>query len=155
AARIEAEEAAVALAAKEFYPDFEFMGRYDNFWTNVEQRPQVGMYMNIPLNQSRRRAAVDEALHRLNKLRAEYDAQVDSIRSDVEAGFAGLVGSDKTVRLYAGRIIPTAEENVTATSAGYEAGSVDFLRLIAAERQLIELKEKHQESLTEYHRRRA
>src|SRR5262249_45435515 len=100
AARIEAEQAAVAPAAREFYPDFEFMGRYDNFWTNVEQRGQVGMYMNIPLNQSRRKAAVDEALYRLNKLKAEYDAQVDSIRSDVEGGFARLEGSSKIVRLY-------------------------------------------------------
>jgi len=155
AARIEAEQAAVALAAREFYPDFEFMGRYDNFWTNVEQRGQVGMYMNIPLNQSRRKAAVDEALYRLNKLKAEYDAQVDSIRSDVEGGFARLEGSSKIVRLYSSEIIPAAEQNVASASAGYEAGNLDFLRLVEAERQLISLKEKQQEAIATYHSRRA
>jgi outer membrane protein TolC len=155
AARIQAEEASVALAVKEFYPDFELMGRYDNFWTNIEQRGQVGMYMNIPLNQRRRRAAVDEALLRFQKMRAEYDAQIDSIRGDVEAGFARLMGSQKTVRLYESTIIPTAEQNVDSANAGYEAGTIDFLRLVEAERQLIGLLEKQQEAIAAYHSRRA
>ena len=58
AARIESEKTAAALACKEFYPDFELMGRYDRFWTDKEQRPQVGLNMNIPLNQAKRHAAV-------------------------------------------------------------------------------------------------
>ena len=155
AARIAAEEASVALAAKEFYPDFEFMGRYDNFWTNVEQRGQIGMYMNIPLNQRRRRAAVDEALHRLMKMKAEYDAEVDSLRADVEAGFARLAGSDQTVRLYESTIIPAAAQNVDSATAGYEAGNVDFLRLVEAQRQLIELLQKQQDAIAIYHSRHA
>ena len=154
-ARIRAEEASVALAAKEFYPDFEFMGRYDAFWTNVEQRGQVGMYMNIPLNQRRRRAAVDEALHRLAKMRAEYDSEVDALRGDVEAGFARLQGSERTVRLYENTIIPAAEQNVESANAGYEAGNLDFLRLVEAERQLIGLLEKQQEAIATYYSRRA
>src|SRR6185369_7882481 len=66
AARIAAEQNSVALACKEFYPDFEFMGRYDAFWTDHEQRPQVGMNVNVPLNQCRRQAAVREAMFRLS-----------------------------------------------------------------------------------------
>ena len=64
------------------------MGRYDQFWTDVEQRPQVGMNVNMPLNQSRRNAAVREATFRLSKMQAEYEQQVDNIRHDVEAGLA-------------------------------------------------------------------
>ena len=59
AARVQAEQSAVALACKEFYPDFEVMGRYDRFWTDREQRPQFGLNMNVPLKPieaSRRRA---------------------------------------------------------------------------------------------------
>jgi len=155
AARIQAEQAAVALAAKEFYPDFEFMGRYDNFWTAIEQRAQVGMYVNIPLNQSRRQAAVREAIFRVNKMQAEYASQADSARNEVEAGFSRLEGSQKTVRLYLQSILPAAELNVSAADAGYEAGRIDFLRLVEAERQLIGLQEQYQEAVTQYHRRRA
>ena len=155
AARIRAEQAAVALACKEFYPDFEFMGRYDQFWTDVVQRPQVGMYVNIPLNQSRRQAAVREAIFRVSKMQAEYDSQVDGVRNDVQAGFARLDGSRKTVRLYAETTLSAAEANVASANAGYEAGRVDFLRLVEAQRQLIGLQEKYQEAVAEYHRRHA
>src|SRR5262245_11733479 len=154
-ARIEAEQASVALAMKEFYPDFEIMGRYDQFWTDVVQRSQAGLYFNIPLNQSRRHAAVCEAMFRASKMRAEYDAQVDAIRSDVQAGYARLEGSHRNVRLYDTSLLPKAEENVASAYAGYEAGTVDFLRLVAAERQLIELQEKYQEAVTDYYRRLA
>lgn len=155
AARIRAEQAAVALALKEFYPDLELMGRYDQFWTDVVQRSQVGMYLNIPLNQSRRQAAVREAIFRVNKMQAEYDSQVDGVRNEVQAGFARLEGGYKTARLYSDTILPAAEANVAAASAGYEAGKIDFLRLVEAERQLIGLQEKSQEAIAEYHRRRA
>jgi outer membrane protein TolC len=154
-ARIEAEQASVSLAMKEFYPDFEIMGRYDQFWTDVVQRSQAGLYFNIPLNRSRRHAAVCEAMFRVSKMRSEYDAQVDAIRSDVQAGYARLEGSRRNVRLYDTSLLPKAEENVSAAYAGYEAGTVDFLRLVAAERQLIELQEKYQEAVTDYYRRLA
>jgi len=155
ASRIAAEQAAVALAVKEYYPDFEFMGRYDQFWTDVVQRSQVGMYVNIPLNQSRRKAAVCEAMFRVNRMQAEYDAQVDSIRNEVQAAHARLEASLETVRLYVQTILPKAHANVESANAGYIATKVDFLRLVEAERQLIELQEKHQDAVAEYHRRRA
>jgi outer membrane protein TolC len=155
AARIQAEQASVALACKEYYPDFEFMGRYDQFWTDVEQRPQVGMNVNVPLNQTRRKAAVREAMFRLSRMQAEYDQQVDNIRHDVEAGLARLEGSHQTVSLYESRILPAATANVESANAGYVAGTVDFLRLIEAQRELIELQEKHQIALADYQRRRA
>lgn len=155
AARIQAEQANLALACKEFYPDFEFMGRYDQFWTDVEQRPQIGMNMNVPLNLARRNAAVREATFRLSKMQAEYDQQVDNILHDVEAGLARLDGSRQKVALYTDRILPAARANVESANSGYVAGAVDFLRLIEAQRELIELQEKHQEAIAEYHRRRA
>ncbi|MGQ0634821.1 MAG: TolC family protein [Planctomycetaceae bacterium] len=155
ASRLQAEQAAVELACKEFYPDFEFMGRYDQFWTDVEQRPQVGMNMNIPLNQSRRRAAVREATCRLAKMQAEYQQQIDNILHDVQAAYARAEGSRQTVQLYADKILPKAQENVEAATSGYEAGTIDFLRLIEAQRELLGLREKQQAAIAEYHRRRA
>ncbi|MSR56083.1 MAG: TolC family protein [Planctomycetaceae bacterium] len=153
--RIQAEQSSLALACKEFYPDFEFMGRYDQFWTDVEQRPQVGMNVNVPLNQTRRKAAVREAMFRLNRMQAEYQQHVDSIRQDVEMGLARLDGSRRTVALYTDRILPKARENVESATSGYEATTLDFLRLIEAQRELIELQEKHQAAIADYHRRRA
>jgi outer membrane protein TolC len=155
AARIQAEQASVALACKEFYPDFEFMGRYDQFWTDVEQRPQLGMNVNIPLNQSRRKAAVHEAMYRLSKMQAEYEQEADNVRHDVQTAFVRVDASRRNVRLYARKIPPAAESNIASANAGYVAGNVDFLRLIEAQRELLELREKQQQAIAEFHRRHA
>lgn len=155
ASRIQAEHAAVALACKEYYPDFEFMGRYDSFWTDHEQRPQVGLNINIPLNHERRRAAVCEAMFKVSKMQAEYDQRVDNIRHDVQTAHARLEESRQTVQLYTEKILPAAQDNVTSARAEYIAGKLDFLRLIEAQRQLIELEEKRHGAVTDFHRRLA
>ncbi len=155
AARVQAEQTAVALACKEFYPDFEVMGRFDRFWTDREQQPQIGLNMNVPLNQAKRHAAVQEALWRVHKMQADYDQAADNIRSDVQSAYARVQGTRRTVRLYESKILPAARDNVDAARAGYEAGTVDFLRLVEAQRQIIELREKHQMAITEFHRRTA
>ena len=155
AARVQAERSAVALACKEFYPDFELMGRFDRFWTDREQQPQIGLNMNVPLNQAKRHAAVQEALWRVQKMQADYDQAADNIRNEVQSAYARVRGSRQTVHLYESKILPAAQANVAAARAGYEAGTVDFLRLVEAQRQIIELREKHQRSITEFHRRSA
>ena len=155
AARVQAEQSAVALACKEFYPDFEVMGRYDRFWTDKEQRPQVGLNMNVPLNQSKRHAAVQEALWRVHKMQAEYTQAADNIRSDVQTAYARARGSRRTARLFETKILPAAQENVAAARAGYEAGTVDFLRLVEAQRQSLDLREKYQRVIADHHRRLA
>lgn len=153
AARIQAEQTAVDLACKEFLPDFEFMGRYDRFWTDKEQRGQVGMNVNMPLNQSRRHAAVQERMFQVRKMQSEFDQAADNIRNDVQMAYARVQGGIQTVKVYDSKILPTANQNLTAARNGYTAGTVDFLRLIEAQRETIELQEKHQMAIAELHRR--
>lgn len=155
-ARIQAEQANVALACKEFYPDFEFMARYDTFWQERPLRTMIGMNVNIPLNnKGKRTAAVNEAMFRVQRLQAEYAREVDTIHNSVDSAYARLEESRRTVQLYHDRILPAAEANVEAALAGYNTGTLDFLRLIEAQRQLIDLRERHFQAMAEYQRRRA
>ncbi len=153
AARVQAEQTAADLACKEFYPDFEFMGRYDRFWTDKEQRPQVGMNVNIPLNRSRRHAAVQERQFQVQKLQSELDQATDNIRNEVQAAWLRVQGGLQTLKVYDSKILPSASENLSAARAGYTAGTVDFLRLIEAQRATIDLQEKHQMAIADLHRR--
>lgn len=153
AARIQAEQTAVELACKDFYPDFEFMGRYDRFWTDKEQRGQVGMNVNVPLNRSRRHAAVQEREFQVQKMQAELDQATDNVRNEVQAAWSRVQGAIRTVKIYDTKILPTANENLSAARSGYTAGTVDFLRLIEAQRATIDLKEKHQMAVADLHRR--
>lgn len=155
AARLHAEQNAVALTCKEYYPDFEIMGKYDTFWTDPAQRGQVALNLNIPLNQTRRAAAVREAMFRVNKLQAEYDQQLDLVKNEVQITSARLHASRRALDVYREKILPASRDNVAAATSGYVAGTVDFLRLVQAQRELIELNEKYQQAIVEYNRSRA
>ena len=151
-AKIQSEQAAVALACKEYYPDFEFMGRYDSFWTDTVQRPMVGMNMNIPLNRDRRGAAVREAQCRVTKLLAERAQQEDMVREEVQVAYARIDASQKALTLYRERLLPAAEANLAAARAAYTSGSVDFLGLTSARREFITHQMGFQRTLAEYYR---
>lgn len=157
AARIRAEEAAVQLACKEFYPDLEFIARYDAFWQPAERdlRPQLGINLNLPIQTERRRAAVAEAIARVTQRRAELDKQIDEIQYEVQSAIARLNEGRRVVQLYSDSILPASRQNVESAQANYAAGKLDFLRLIEAQRQLINYREKQYEAGADYHRRLA
>ena len=152
--QIRAEQSRLVLANKEFMPDFEVFGRYDNFWSQASQRGQVGVNMNVPLYRDKRYAAVREAQFRLNQRRAEYEQRIDDINREVQTAYERFDEAQQTVGLYTEQILPAAEKNVSSALAAYETSGGDFLRLVAAQRQLISLQERYQESIADYHRRR-
>jgi len=154
-ARVRAEQVAVQLANKEYLPDFDVGGRYDQFWDRVNQRGQLGINMNVPLYQQRRNAAVREANFRWSQRRAEYDQAVDDVRNEVQSAYARTEASRQVLELYNGRIVEAAQQNVEAARAGYEANNLGFLALVEAQRQLIDVQMKQLDSLADYHRRLA
>lgn len=154
ASKIRAEQSRVALANKEFLPDFEVFGRYDNFWSQASLRGQVGVNMNVPLYRDKRYAAVREAQWRLSQRRAEYEQRIDDINREVQTAYERFDEAQQTVGLYTDQILPAARKNVDSAFAAYETSGGDFLRLVAAQRQLIGLQERYQESIADYHRRR-
>ena len=154
-ARVQSEQSAVALACKQYCPDFEFMGRYDAFWTDTQQRPQVGMNMNVPIQRTRLGAAVREAQFRVTKMLSEYAQKHDAVIEEVEIAFARVDATSKTSTLYELNILPAAQANLDAALAAYIAGTVDFMRLMEARRQFIEQQIGYQRTLTEYQRSHA
>lgn len=153
--RLRAEQAALALACREYRPDLELVGRYDTFWQRPEQQlqGQVGLTLNVPLARQRRHAAVCEAQAKVQQRRAEWINLSTEIQFQVQDAHAQLEESRAAVALFSERLIPAAQASVESADAGYIAGSVDFLRVIEAQRQLITLREQEAETLAEYHRR--
>ena len=151
-ARIQVEKNAIAIALKEYYPDFEFMTRYDSFWTDRVQRGQLGLNMNIPIQNDRRTAAVREAQFRVQRMCSELAVKQDAVNEEVQMAFARVESSRNTVILFKDRILSIADVNLETARAAYISGSVDFLRLLDARRQTTEQQIGYQRSLTEYHR---
>lgn len=158
-ARLRAEQAGVTLANKQYYPDADIFGRYDSFWqpveTQSELRGQVGVNMNVPIYHRKLAAGVSEAQFRVAQRRAEYEQKVADIQYEVEVARAQVEESRRIVNLYAAKILPLAERNVSVARSNYDVGTTSFLGLSTALRQFIELREKHQEALADLHRRSA
>jgi cobalt-zinc-cadmium efflux system outer membrane protein len=155
--RLRAEQAAVAIAQRDYYPDLDVVGRYDGFWQKADRNlaPMVGVNLNVPLDNERRRAAVREAQFRANQRRAEFDAKLDEVQNDVAIAYRQVEESRRTIELFDKSILPVAEQNLASAQSNYTANKIDFLRLIEAARQSVMLREKHEEALADYRRRLA
>lgn len=152
--RIQAEQSNLALACREYYPDLNLAARYDGFMPQ-DMRPQVGMDINIPIRYSRRSAAVREASDRIAQRRAEYQNLLDQVRFEVQSSFTRVVQAAEVVRLYRDKTLPAAERSLQSAQANYTTGTLDFLRLLDAERQLNNQRERYYAAIAEYHRRLA
>jgi outer membrane protein, heavy metal efflux system len=159
ASRVSAEQAAVNLAQKQFYPDAEFYGRYDSFWqpaaTQSDLRSQVGMNMNVPIYRNKLNAAVCEAQLRLSQRQAEYRQKMADVQFEVESAYAQVLEAQQAIQLYRDKLLPAAEQTVDATRANYDVGKTTFLNLLAAQTQALMQREQYQQALAAYHSRLA
>lgn len=156
-ARAAAEEAAVALAIKEYAPDFEAMAAYDAWWQPRERdlRPMVGLRLNLPVRTGRRDAAVMEAQARLAQRRAELARAIDQAGLQVQEAYEQVREAEQALKLYEETALPAARENVRLAQSSYTTGKVPFLNLIEAQRNLVELRDRQFELQAELRRRRA
>ena len=152
-----AEQAAVAIAERDYYPDLDVVGRYDAFWQKADRNlaPLVGVNLNVPLDNERRRAAIREAQYRANQQGRELEAKLDEVQNDVAVAYRQFEESRRTLELFDKSILPVAEQNLASAKSNYTANKIDFLRLIEAARQSVMLREKREEALADYHRRLA
>jgi outer membrane protein TolC len=153
--RIKAEEASLALAQKEFCPDFEVSAGYDAFWQERELRPEVALRLNVPLYKARRHGAVSEAQAKIAQRQAELARQTDQVNFQVQEAYEKVRKSEKAVRLYKDSILPAAELNAKAARSSYVAGKITALSRIEAERNLVSLRDRYFEAIADYFRRRA
>ena len=134
--RVAAREASLALAQREFLPDFALVGGWDGFWQEKELQTFVGLEVNVPLRLARRRGAVEEAKAALARSRSERDRVEDEIRLAVRSAAVRLGEAHHLFAIVQDRRLPASRDRVAAARAGFETGRDDFLALIEAERSL-------------------
>ena len=150
-ARIDADQIALALACKEFYPDFAVAAKHDAFMP-PEMRSQVGVSLNVPLYRQRRHAAVEEASARLRQRRQELEKMRDEARFEVQSANQRLAERRQVVGLYRDKILPAAKANVESARIKYTNAQLDFLRLIEAQRQYQMQQDRYYMAVADCHR---
>lgn len=153
-AQIEGSKAAVARAEREYLPDFGVMAAWDSMFMGAH-RAMVGVTLNLPLQLSRRAAAVDEAESLLRRADAEQRQTINEIRSEVEQARRRLEESFEVMRLYRDRLLPATKAQLQAARAGFISARNSFQSVVEAENNLREVELGFHASLAEVERRSA
>jgi len=129
---IEKSQSSLALAQREYYPDFVVtLGTMQSFRSN-ELTDAFGMFgIKVPLYYStKQRYGEKEALANLEGARKNYDAVLQDALFRMKDNVARVQRAARLVKLIGGAIIPQASLALESSMAGYGVGKVDFLTML-------------------------
>ena len=97
--------------------------------------------INIPLQQSSRRAQERESEAMLAAAQRRQEATTQLLLSDLAENLSAIKAAQRSAELASSSLLPQAELTFNAALAGYENGKVDFATLLDAQRQIRQAKQ--------------
>lgn len=133
--RVRAAQKNRELVYKNRYPDFT-LGISPIQYQNSLKEWELMVELNIPLQQSARRAQERESEAMLQAAMARKEAASNQVLADLSELLAGIEAARRTENLVTTQLLPQSELTYQAALAGYETGKVDFATLLDAQRQI-------------------
>jgi len=130
----------VALADREYYPDFRLGAAYgyrrgtNPNGTNRADLASVQLSLNLPIfTGDRQDRLLDQ--RRAEQAQAEFSRQdaVNQVDAEIDAAAADLRAATERIVLFRQGILPQARQTTASMLAGYQVNSVDFLNLVRAQ----------------------
>ncbi len=122
---------ALALARREYLPDFELSALGLHEEPMAEEGYEIMLGVRVPLYYAtRQRQGVKEALAGREQATEELQAVKQELEAQVKDNVAQAERSEELVRLLKEAIIPQARLTLASARAGYAVGRVDFLTLL-------------------------
>lgn len=146
----------VELAYKDFYPDFELVGRFDTtgseFWLpeRLNIRPQIGVNLYMPVQQGRRWARVRQTEALLLKARYQTKMLEEKIETQIRELIADLEHTNRTVARLDQMVAAAERYSVSQEQKIVLSGGAEHLERLASRRKLV----KYQMEQTRAHFRR-
>ena len=134
-ALVRAAQSTRALTYKNRYPDFN-VGVTPVQYEGAIKEWSLMIELNIPLQQSTRRAQEREAEAMVLAASARRQATANQLLSDLAENLSGLDAARRTEGTITTSLLPQAELTLRSALAGYETGKVDFATLLDAQRQI-------------------
>jgi len=158
-AGIEKAGAGLTLAKKEYFPDFnvslEYMQRDPAMGNDGLDMYTLGLTFNLPVQTSRRQAAVAES----NAEIMTATEELNSIKNTIQAGVADLVAQmerrKKLAELYKTGIVPQARQSLESSVIGYRVSKADFLTMLDSMVTLFSYEREYYDSVADYQIKRA
>jgi outer membrane protein TolC len=134
-ARIEATEKNRDLTYKNRYPDFTLSISPTQYQSAIKEWGLM-LEVNIPLQQSSRRAQERESEAMLLAAQSRKEALANQLLSDLAENLTAMEAAQHSDMLMTSSLLPQAELTFNSALAGYENGKVDFATLLDAQRQI-------------------
>jgi outer membrane protein TolC len=122
-------ELGVALAQKEFKPDFVVQGGYMNRG-GLDPMWVAGLGISVPLYRERLQSGVSEAQAESRSSERLLDWIRLMLRFRTEQRVAQLEGAERIAVLYAGGVIPQERVSVDSAMASYQTGQTPFVTVL-------------------------
>lgn len=156
ASRLEAARSRVALAERDYYPDFRVAAGYGvrrGTGPGSGDRPDLASLMfsmNLPLHTAARQdSALDQ--RRADLMREEFALRDlhNRVAEEVTTAVVDYRRARRQAGLLADGILPQARQTVDSMMAGYKVNKVDFLNLVRAQIALYEYETRYWRALSE------
>jgi outer membrane protein TolC len=139
-ARTQSAEKTRDLTYKNRYPDFTLSVTPVQYQNAIKEWSLM-VEVNIPLQQSSRRAMERESEAMLAAAQTRKQAVANQVLSDLAENLAGLEAARRTRSLALSSLLPQAELTFNSALASYENNKVDFATLLDAQRQIRQAKQ--------------
>ncbi|TSA02426.1 MAG: TolC family protein [Nitrospiraceae bacterium] len=131
-------QTAIALAQKQYYPDFNVMvSRFQNF--DARDGFGGGVTMSLPFSfwtKPKYDAGVREAAANQDSAKATFQALQNQILFEVKDLLARIEAAEKMITLYKTTVLPQSQQTLESARIGYQTGKAEFLTLLDAERAI-------------------
>ena len=145
---------AVAVAQKEYKPDFSVQAGYMNRG-GLEPMWLAGVGVKLPVHRKRLASGLAEAEAQARASARLADSQRLQLRFRIEERMAQLAATEKLVGLYGKGIVPQDLLSVDAAVANYQTGRVPFISVLEALTTLYNDRATHLGLLADHARTRA
>lgn len=154
-ASIQASESRLALAKKEYYPDFKLGVAYgnreeDELGQSRQDFLSVMLSVNLPLYTGTRQSqAVQQQSREVARSRYSLSDQKNLVLSSISTSVAEYNQATEQLNLYGGGIVPQAKQTVDSMLAGYQVNQVDFLNVVRSQATLLNYELLYWKAFTE------
>jgi len=147
-AQLAGADANLNLAMAEKTPDLELEGGIQHFNETKDHAFFLGISIPLPLF-DRNQGGIAEAKALSRKVHYENEAELLDLYTELQEAWQTLVSSRKAVQSLESRVLPVAQNAYESINKAYNAGELDILSLLDAQRTWVETRRTHLNLLQE------
>jgi outer membrane protein TolC len=147
---IDRSQIAVEAARKEYKPDFALSGGY-YYMGAMPPMYEFRFNVAVPLQRTRRAAAVAEQLSTVEAARSTYDSSRLTLQGRLQEDYQMASTSVRLAHLYRETVLPQARLALESSMASYQTGAVEFLSVLTNFGTVLEYEMNYFDELAAFH----